>query len=203
MHSPKDITNLQRNASLASIICSLISVLTGVHHVWQHRTKVNASHEEAVCNLSVFTTDSRPQLTNTLFQSAYLSHIQPLDDGRDSDLAVTACFLSMPLVSLLYAVLSFSAAITAFCIQNNDVHGKILLTVILGILGVAGLMTLLFFWHVWRGPRKEEISEEDTGDVLAYGWKVKVKNAGGKVKRAFRTISKPRPAGTQAAESKV
>ena len=94
-------------------------------------------------------------------------------------------------------------AITAFCIQNNDVHGKILLIVVLGILGVAGLMTLLFFWHVWRGPRKEEVSEEDVDDVLAYGWKVKVKNAGGRVQRAFRTISKPMPAGTQEAESEV
>ncbi|TCD65964.1 hypothetical protein EIP91_001956 [Steccherinum ochraceum] len=149
-----DITNLQRNASLASVVCSLTSVLTGVHHVWQHRTKVNANFEEA---------------------NAYLSHIQPLDDGGDSDLAITACFLSIPLVALLYAVLSFSVAIAAYCIQNNDVHGKILLVVVLGILGIAGLVTLLFFWHVWRGPRDVEISAEQTEDVLGYGWKSRAK----------------------------
>ena len=105
------------------------------------------------------------ELTDFDIQNAYLSHIQPLADGRDSDLAITACFLSIPLVSLLYAVLSFSLAIVAFCIQNNDVHGKILLTVVLGVLGVTGLITLLFFWHVWRGPREQEISEEKVEEV--------------------------------------
>ncbi|KAH8092505.1 hypothetical protein BXZ70DRAFT_457299 [Cristinia sonorae] len=161
-----DITNIQRNASLTSIICALISVLTGVHHVWLHRTKINASYEEA---------------------KAYLEHIQPLDDGRDSDLAVTAWFLSIPLVSLLYSVLSFAIAIAAFCIQNNDTHGKMLLVVVLGILGVTGLITLLFFWHVWRGPRAE-VSEEEIDDVLGYGWKVRLGRTAGRVGRFARDI---------------
>lgn len=167
----QNITNLQRNASLASIICSLVSVLTGVHHVWQHRTKANASYEEAV---GIFTSLMISVQADFDPQNAYLSHIQPLADGHDSDLAITACFLSVPLVSLLYAVLSFSLAIAAFCIQNNDVHGKILLTVVLGVLGVTGLITLLFFWHVWRGPREQEISEEKVEEVLGYGWHTRI-----------------------------
>ncbi|THG94799.1 hypothetical protein EW026_g6743 [Hermanssonia centrifuga] len=43
-----DITNTQRTASLASTVFSLLSVASGVHHVWQHRTKLDASYDEAV-----------------------------------------------------------------------------------------------------------------------------------------------------------
>ena len=112
-----------------------------------------------------------------------MSHFQTRDESsRDADLAITACFLSIPLVSLLYAVLSFSVALGAFCIQNTETHGRILLAVVLGVLGTAGLGTLLFFWHVWRGPRTEEVGEENVFDVMEYGWQTKIQGAVKKVR---------------------
>lgn len=71
-------------------------------------------------------------------------------------------------------------------------HGKILLIVVLGVLAMAGLVTFLFFWHVWRGPRSEEISEEKVADVLEYGWKTRVRNGGKKVRRVLRTMKSAR-----------
>lgn len=92
-----------------------------------------------------------------------------------------ACVLAVPLVALLYAVLSFALALAAFCVQSTDVHGRVLLLVTLGIAVIAGLGTLLFFWHVWRGPRTHEVSEQNTDEVLSYGW---VSIARGKLGRA-------------------
>lgn len=92
-----------------------------------------------------------------------------------------ACVLAVPLVALLYAVLSFALALAAFCVQSTDVHGRVLLLVTLGIAVIAGLGTLLFFWHVWRGPRTHEVSEQNTDEVLSYGW---VSIAQGKLGRA-------------------
>lgn len=44
----QDITSVQRTASLASTVFSVLSVATGVHHTWQHRNKLDASHADAV-----------------------------------------------------------------------------------------------------------------------------------------------------------
>ena len=96
-------------------------------------------------------------------------------DPHDTDLAITAIFLAIPLVALFYAVLAFSVALGAFSIQgtSSDVHARVLLCVVLGILGTSGVATVLFFWNVWRGPRTAEISEEDSSDVVDYGWRTR------------------------------
>ena len=96
---------------------------------------------------------------------------------HDFDLAVTACVLAVPLVALFYAVLAFAVALGAFCIESttSDIHARVLLSVVLGILGTSGLATLLFFWNAWRGPRTAEVSEEDSRDVFDYGWRSRAK----------------------------
>ena len=100
-----------------------------------------------------------------------MSHFESKSESaHEADLAITACFLSIPLVALLYAVLSFSVALAAFCIQNTETHGRVLLAVVIGLVGVAGFGTMLFFWHVWTGPREEEVGQEDVLKLLAYGW---------------------------------
>ncbi|KAH7923628.1 hypothetical protein BV22DRAFT_1036108 [Leucogyrophana mollusca] len=132
-----NINALQRTASLASSLFAMMSIAVGVHHVWRHRSKVDAEYKDA---------------------DSYLHHVQKL--GEQIDLTVTACFLSLPIVALLWSVLSFTIAIAAFCIQDTDVHGEILLIVVLSILGFCAFVTLLFFWHIWKSPRLNEIEED-------------------------------------------
>jgi hypothetical protein len=81
-------------------------------------------------------------------------------------------------------VLSFAVALAAFCVQSTEVHGRILLAVVLGIVGTAGFGTLLFFWHVWKGPRTEEIGQQTDDEVMAYGWRSKARNVAEKTKKA-------------------
>jgi len=142
------INSLQRTALLVSSTFAVMSVVSGVHHIWQHRTKVDVSAEEA---------------------NNYLMHAHPL--GEKMDLAVTACFLAIPVAALLWSIVAFAVALGAFCIQNTDIQGEILLSVALGLLIMLSIATLLFFWHIWRGPRREEIDEEDSGAITSSGWK--------------------------------
>lgn len=46
-----DITSMQRTASLASAIFSLVSITSGLYHVWHHRIKTKADQVEAVCSV--------------------------------------------------------------------------------------------------------------------------------------------------------
>ncbi|KAI0941081.1 hypothetical protein AcV7_002728 [Taiwanofungus camphoratus] len=142
-----DITSMQRTALLASSVFAVTSVVSGVHHVWQHRTKVDASPEEA---------------------QEYMSDEE--STGKDEHLEVMACFLSIPVAALLWSILSFTIALGAFCIQNTVVQGKVLLAVALGIVGLLSLATLLFFWHIWRGPRRVEIGDQEVQVENARGW---------------------------------
>ena len=120
-------------------------------------------------------------LTLIMLKERYLNY-GSAPSPHDSDIAVMACFLCIPLVALLYAVLSFAVALGAFSIQSSDTHGRVLLCVVLGILGTAGIGTLLFFWHVWRGPRAEEVSEENTIEMFDYGWMTQARGLIGSIK---------------------
>jgi len=94
----------------------------------------------------------------TQLQDSYLYHVRRL--GEHVDLTITACFLALPVVSLLWSVLCFTIAIAAFCIQGTDMTSEILLVTLLGLLGFFASVTLLFFWHIWRSPRRNEIEED-------------------------------------------
>jgi hypothetical protein len=83
-------------------------------------------------------------------QEQYLNHVNKL--GEVLDLTITSCFLSLPIVALLWSILSFTVAVAAFCVQNSDLRGEVLLAVILGVMGLCGCCILFFFWHIWQDP---------------------------------------------------
>ncbi|KAF8886978.1 hypothetical protein BD779DRAFT_544492 [Infundibulicybe gibba] len=133
------INSLQRTASLASSLLSMTSIVTGLHHVWQHRERTEADNDEAY---------------------QYLHHVKVLGHA-DADLTVTACFLSIPLASLLWSVISFGVSVGAFCVQGStESTGKLVLVVLLGVLGTSACAMLLFFWQIWKAPRHTEIEAE-------------------------------------------
>lgn len=84
-----------------------------------------------------------------------MSHVRESDDNvRDpSDLLITASFLSIPIASLLWAVLAFTVAVSALCVQGTNKVGMVLLPTVLGVLCLIGSMTLIFFWRSWGGSR--------------------------------------------------
>ncbi|OBZ70282.1 hypothetical protein A0H81_09799 [Grifola frondosa] len=157
------INGLQRTASLASSLFAIMSIITGLHHVWQHRSGVDASAEEV---------------------RGYLYRFHTL--GKENDLAALACFLSLPPVALIWSLLSFSIALGAFCIQGTGLHGRRLLAAMLILLGVLSIATILFFWHIWRGPHREEISDENVDEVIADGWAHSIRRVRTDLKKVFR-----------------
>jgi hypothetical protein len=80
-----------------------------------------------------------------------------------------SCFLALPLAALLWAVLSFTIAIGAFCFTSAvgaNVHTRALLAGVLGVLLTFAVLTLLVFWDAWRSPPPSE-PEEDFARVGA------------------------------------
>ncbi|KII94578.1 hypothetical protein PLICRDRAFT_47611 [Plicaturopsis crispa FD-325 SS-3] len=132
-----DVDGLQRTASLASSLFAITSIATGVHHVWQHRGRVDVEFEDA---------------------HKYMQHVSFF--GEELDLAVTACFLSLPIVSLLWSVMSFTIAVGVFCFQASDVRAGIVLAVVLAMSGTGAVCMVVFFWHIWqqRGAGRESDS---------------------------------------------
>jgi hypothetical protein len=88
-------------------------------------------------------------------QEKYLNHVKKF--GEELNLTVTSCFLSLPIVALLWSIVSFTIAVGAFCFQDSDSSGKFLLIVILGVMGICCCCIVFFFWHIWRDPRQNEI----------------------------------------------
>ncbi|KII94570.1 hypothetical protein PLICRDRAFT_33372 [Plicaturopsis crispa FD-325 SS-3] len=142
-----DVNSLQRTASLASSLFSVMSIVAGVHHVWQHRGKTDVEFKDA---------------------HKYLHHVDRL--GPELDLTVTACFLSLPLVALLWSILFFTVAVGAFSFStspsSSDTAKRVFLTVVLTISMMLAMGMLLFFWSIWRKPRTNEIEEDWSLKVL-------------------------------------
>ncbi|KAI0782593.1 hypothetical protein C8Q75DRAFT_503945 [Abortiporus biennis] len=110
------ITGIQRTTVLISTMFSVLSVLSGLYHVWHHRSKINADVNEAW---------------------KYINHTR--DPGRYdqaiTDLQVLATFLALPIASLSWAIILFSIAMVAYCVQNVGTKvGEITLLVLVGAM---------------------------------------------------------------------
>ncbi|KAI0301621.1 hypothetical protein B0F90DRAFT_322641 [Multifurca ochricompacta] len=133
-------------ASLCSTLFSMLSIVIGVHHVWRHRRRAEADDNEA---------------------SQYLR----LRSHRlHGSLTLLACFLALPLAALLWAILSFTVAVAAFCFVSTvgtDVQMRGLFAGVLGVLLALAVLTLLVFWDAWRTPPTSEPEEDFARGVEA------------------------------------
>jgi hypothetical protein len=98
-------------------------------------------------------------------QDKYLNHVKKL--GEELDLTITSCFLSLPIVALLWSILSFTLAVGAFCVQDSGLRGEVLLVVILGVMCLCGCSIVFFFWHIWKAPRHDEVEDNPNTKL---GW---------------------------------
>ena len=91
---------------------------------------------------------------------------QPAERGG---LTLLACFLALPLASLLWATLSFTIAIGALCFSSAagaNVYMRALFAGVLGVLLVLALLTFLVFWDAWRSPPTTEPEEDFARGVI-------------------------------------
>lgn len=136
-------------------------MVIGVHHVWRHRRRADADDDEAVRTRTSTVTPSTPI---SLLQGRYLRVCtRGQQQAERGSLTLLACFLALPLASLLWAILSFTIAIGALCFSSAagaDVHMRALFAGVLGVLLVLALLTLLVFWDAWRSPPTMEPEED-------------------------------------------
>ncbi|KIP06152.1 hypothetical protein PHLGIDRAFT_469066 [Phlebiopsis gigantea 11061_1 CR5-6] len=143
--SVPNLTAMQRTASLASAIFSLVSIGSGLYHVWHHRTKIRADQVDA---------------------AKYVYHVQGPGGRGESDMVdpvVMSFFLAVPVASMLWAVACFSVALAAFCIQGTDSHGRIVLIVVIGVGTTVSLLAALGFKQMFAGC--SAISHDDCTNI--------------------------------------
>ncbi|KAJ6488852.1 hypothetical protein C8R45DRAFT_248391 [Mycena sanguinolenta] len=144
-------TPLQRSAAMVSSLCAMTSIVTGLHHVWQHREKTDIESSDAGQYLRFFQlrTQAGPNALET------------------PDFTLTACLLALPLATLQWSVLSFTLTIAAYALQSTSAtEGRILFSVLIGVLGIAAGAVFLFFWRIWA-PRLHKEMEEGFNPNLA------------------------------------
>ncbi|KAJ7182334.1 hypothetical protein C8R43DRAFT_3084 [Mycena crocata] len=167
-----DINGLQRASCLVSSILATTSIVTGLHHVWQHREKTEIGKEDA---------------RRYLYYLKLSSDSAPANDDKSEshplnalDLTLTACLLAVPLATLQWSVLSFTLTIAAYAYQSTahtvgPAHA--LLLALIALLAVLACTVFVFFWRIWTPPAHLEREEETTGDSASKGGTLKVRDA--------------------------
>ncbi|TCD68625.1 hypothetical protein EIP91_010280 [Steccherinum ochraceum] len=136
-----DLSVMQRTCSLVSSLFAMISIAGGMHHIWNHRIKLDVEVAEA---------------------SQYMNH--SLIFGDRGSITTLACFLALPIASLLWSFYAFTAALTAFCVQRIDVNHPVL-TFMLFVSCLSGLTTVSFFWNIWVGWKFSKTAEYVEGEL--------------------------------------
>ncbi|THH31089.1 hypothetical protein EUX98_g3104 [Antrodiella citrinella] len=145
------------------IIDAVLSLMfSGTHNMYRRRlmkTKFNnvlylPDFRELLSDLIIEWGDS-----NLLTQ--YMNH--GIIFGDRGSVTVLACFLALPIASLLWSFYAFTAALTAFCVQSVDVNHPVL-TFMLFVSCLSGLTTVSFFWNIWVGWKFSKMVEYSEGD---------------------------------------
>lgn len=85
--------------------------------------------------------------------------------------------LCLPIALLVWSVMWFTIAAGVFSFQSLsspssfNPSAEAIFIVMFVVMVIVVPATLFFFWHVWRGPRRDEVSDEEVLDVLNRGWK--------------------------------
>ncbi|KAH8092534.1 hypothetical protein BXZ70DRAFT_951300 [Cristinia sonorae] len=131
----EDLTVVQRTFSLVSSLFAMISIAGGMHHIWHHRIRLDVEVEQA---------------------TIYLNRGIAL--GRQGGMTALACFLALPIASLLWSFYAFTGALTAYCIQSVHVNHPFLVFM-LCVSCLSGITTVSFFWKIWVGWRFSKMIE--------------------------------------------
>ena len=135
--------------AIVSTFASLGSIIVGVFSIWRHQTNTHRSAAVSLFPLSPPLFSSRPQFS-------YMHNAQHNPLGFEGH----AMLLSLPPVLLVWAIVTFSAAIIAYALQNVDkidsIDGApawiILAVFVLFLIIVSmGLYTFSTIWK-WQSP---------------------------------------------------
>ncbi|KAJ7778014.1 hypothetical protein DFH07DRAFT_1056339, partial [Mycena maculata] len=141
-----NLKGLERSSALVSSLCAMTSIITGLHHVWQHREKKDTEFGDA---------------REYLYYVKLRCRRRPKDRELSAmDLTPTACLLAIPLATLQWSTLSFTVAIAAYAFQSTSgTDGHSLLIALISLLGALTFVVFFYFWRIWLQPVHQE--EED------------------------------------------
>ncbi|KAJ7197912.1 hypothetical protein GGX14DRAFT_700162 [Mycena pura] len=133
------LAGVPRTFSLVSSLCSMTSLITGLHHVWQHREKTEASHDDARHYMHMLTLAARRTVEGPPGPAA---------------LTLTAALLAAPRAALRWAALAFLGAVVAYAAQQTTSAPSRAALLVLGggLVCVAGAGLLFSSRHVLAPP---------------------------------------------------
>jgi len=133
------VAKFQRTASLASTLLSLLEIVTGLHHLWRHRIRANGDYDDV---------------------HKYFGRKRHGMGWTFSNTTLLASALSVPIASLVWAVLCFMVAASSYCLQSmgTNTGRKVLFGLEIGSFVLAFPATLLFFSDVdtWKERRRSQ-----------------------------------------------
>ncbi|KAF8512127.1 hypothetical protein JB92DRAFT_3096924, partial [Gautieria morchelliformis] len=127
--SVQQIQKTQQSMALVSTFCSMASILTGVHHLWKHRSQTRPILQ-----------DTQRPIIRVNGERRYSQSIR---------MTLSAGFLSCPLAFLMWSVISFSLALLHFAFQHIQGPARALLACIVAVILFTVLCVYIFFYKVW------------------------------------------------------
>jgi len=119
------VTAVERTGSVISTFLAIGSIVVGLHHVWRHRVKKEAS----------------AGLAGIYFRNATL---------QSGTLKPLAFFLSLPLILLSWSVLTFACSVSLFTFYEPQPRTSYIITgVVFGTVVIIVLATMMFFWEIF------------------------------------------------------
>jgi len=127
-----DIKSQVQAAGLLSVLCSVASLLIGIHNLWQHQAYAdpNAARERIKYGINCREKGDDPEISPTKL----------------------AIILSLPVSFLLWSVLALVIGVLSYAASEAPVASKSLVGCASGILLFLGLFSLWYFWDIWQEP---------------------------------------------------
>lgn len=113
---------------------------------------------------------------HSFMKTGYLTHWETIF-GHEACVTLQACFLSLPVALLLWAVATFMIAISAYGIQQGGLSTRRVTIAVLSTLVVIASGTLAYFSKIWYEKEPYLDDPEDDEDVHSSGGPLKLVKA--------------------------
>ena len=157
----QDISSLARTSSVASTAFCLLSIGTGLYHVWHHRAKVRVDALEAVSARSfIIQYQEHVRGSHCIHESQakYAYHVQGRTGKGYEDLSdpiIMSFFLAIPVGAMMWALLCFLLTVATYAIQCDD-GDHTAIALLAAIFGLACLVSGATIVHSQRGRRADQ-----------------------------------------------
>ncbi|KDQ15898.1 hypothetical protein BOTBODRAFT_65180 [Botryobasidium botryosum FD-172 SS1] len=144
-----DIKSPAQAAGVLSVLCSVASLLIGIHNLWQHQGFADGGAREG---------------------SKYEENCIRRGDDPETSPTKLAIILSLPVSFLLWSVLALVIGVLYYAATETPVASKSLVGSVTGALLFLGIFSLWYFWETWQPESEPSVRQvSETGGASKAG----------------------------------